>query len=242
MGWSYKAIAEEIGCHRLTVRYHCDPEYRMRIKEKRASPTYKAHRKTYYRNYYTKNKEKIQAKHKKYRTEHAEEIAHYHHIWYLANKERILAQHKQWRENHREDIQRWRKEHAERLRKYFKRYYQSRKSHYKELRAAYRLKHLSEKLARDRRREALKRGSLVADELQDIAAIYKRARFDPDVRCYICGRRIPLGHRHVDHIVPLSRGGSHTISNLAIACDECNLRKGTKTLEEFLQTKVTEQT
>ncbi len=32
----------------------------------------------------------------------------------------------------------------------------------------------------------------------------------------------------VEHIVPLSRGGEDTESNLALACRSCNLRKGTR--------------
>lgn len=37
----------------------------------------------------------------------------------------------------------------------------------------------------------------------------------------------------VDHIYPLSRGGSHTTDNLAIACRSCNASKYNKTLEEW---------
>ena len=40
---------------------------------------------------------------------------------------------------------------------------------------------------------------------------------------------------HVDHIVPLSRGGEHAISNLAIACPTCNLSKNNKLVEEWIQ-------
>jgi hypothetical protein len=37
-----------------------------------------------------------------------------------------------------------------------------------------------------------------------------------------------------DHMTPLSRGGSHTLSNVIPACLSCNCRKGTKTLLEFV--------
>jgi hypothetical protein len=36
-----------------------------------------------------------------------------------------------------------------------------------------------------------------------------------------------MGTRMIDHKTPLSRGGHHDTSNLAIACAECNLRKTT---------------
>ncbi len=50
-------------------------------------------------------------------------------------------------------------------------------------------------------------------------------------RCVYCGKEnVPL---EVEHIVPLSRGGSNRVSNLALACRPCNQAKGTQTAEEF---------
>jgi len=61
-----------------------------------------------------------------------------------------------------------------------------------------------------------------------IARVYDRAANGKRVRCYLCGKLIPKGQRHVDHIMPLAKDGPHTGSNLAIACATCNLRKGSK--------------
>lgn len=44
--------------------------------------------------------------------------------------------------------------------------------------------------------------------------------------CHICGKVCALNEIHIDHIVPLSRGGTHTVDNVAVACAPCNLRKG----------------
>ena len=50
-------------------------------------------------------------------------------------------------------------------------------------------------------------------------------------RCAYCGAKdTPL---QVEHIVPKARGGSDRVSNLALACEPCNIRKGTQTAEEF---------
>ena len=51
--------------------------------------------------------------------------------------------------------------------------------------------------------------------------------------CQYCGDKD--GPFEIDHIKPLSRGGTHRISNLAIACRICNRSKGNKTLEEWMQ-------
>jgi 5-methylcytosine-specific restriction endonuclease McrA len=50
-------------------------------------------------------------------------------------------------------------------------------------------------------------------------------------KCAYCrSKEIPL---QVEHIVPKSRGGSDRASNLTLACEPCNVRKGTQTAEEF---------
>ena len=38
---------------------------------------------------------------------------------------------------------------------------------------------------------------------------------------------------HLDHIMPISRGGSHARDNVQILCRDCNLSKYNKTMEEW---------
>ena len=49
-------------------------------------------------------------------------------------------------------------------------------------------------------------------------------------RCADCRCEVPL---EIEHKVPLARGGTHAPENITAACRPCNLRKGTKTEEEF---------
>lgn len=42
---------------------------------------------------------------------------------------------------------------------------------------------------------------------------------------------------HIDHYIPLSRGGSHTLENVRPSCEQCNLEKSNKLPEEFLKYK-----
>jgi 5-methylcytosine-specific restriction endonuclease McrA len=54
-----------------------------------------------------------------------------------------------------------------------------------------------------------------------------------DHTCAYCGGRSGDPVLEVEHIVPLKRGGSNRVSNLTIACRECNQKKGDRTAEEF---------
>lgn len=54
--------------------------------------------------------------------------------------------------------------------------------------------------------------------------------------CAICFIDTTIKY-HLDHIIPLSRGGTNWPENLQILCPTCNLRKGVKTNEEFLRSK-----
>jgi HNH endonuclease len=49
-------------------------------------------------------------------------------------------------------------------------------------------------------------------------------------RCEYCGLHqdhSPVAALHVEHIIPRKHGGSDAADNLALACIDCNLRKGT---------------
>jgi hypothetical protein len=45
----------------------------------------------------------------------------------------------------------------------------------------------------------------------------------------------------LDHIVPLSRGGSHTPDNVQLLCSRCNMRKGARLTTEELQAQLLEE-
>ena len=53
--------------------------------------------------------------------------------------------------------------------------------------------------------------------------------------CVYCKKKdVPL---QVEHIVPRSKGGSNRPSNLTVSCEPCNLKKGAKSLGDFLSGK-----
>jgi 5-methylcytosine-specific restriction endonuclease McrA len=56
-----------------------------------------------------------------------------------------------------------------------------------------------------------------------------------DRKCTYCSaENVPL---QVEHIQPKAKGGSNRISNLCLACEKCNQKKGTQDIEDFLRGK-----
>jgi 5-methylcytosine-specific restriction endonuclease McrA len=51
--------------------------------------------------------------------------------------------------------------------------------------------------------------------------------------CYYCSVSLEPEEVHIEHKLPVVRGGTNSRKNLALACSTCNLRKGTKTEPEF---------
>jgi hypothetical protein len=50
--------------------------------------------------------------------------------------------------------------------------------------------------------------------------------------CQYCVRRFSPGELTLDHVVPRSKGGASSWSNLVACCSPCNRKKADKTLEE----------
>lgn len=76
--------------------------------------------------------------------------------------------------------------------------------------------------------QARKRGAPGKHTGEDREAQYRRQHG----RCYWCGEKVGAKY-HVDHVVPLARGGTNWPSNLVIACPRCNREKGAKMPHEF---------
>lgn len=51
--------------------------------------------------------------------------------------------------------------------------------------------------------------------------------------CYLCLKFIEFKKDHLEHRIPLSRGGTNEYYNLAVACQRCNCRKHNKTEKEY---------
>lgn len=111
---------------------------------------------------------------------------------------------------------RWRTEHPERMKELIKAWYKSHPDAAKEL-------------SRRRRARELKAvGEFTETEFRALCVEHSN-------RCVYCGGlEAKVGKLVPDHMMPLSRGGSNSLDNIAPACRHCNDSKGSKTVDEFL--------
>jgi 5-methylcytosine-specific restriction endonuclease McrA len=113
---------------------------------------------------------------------------------------------------HRAASRAWAERNRERVREYHKQYC---------------VAHLAELNEKSRRRRALK--------LKRCIACFTAV--DVDARMSVFGYRCAYcdgPFEHVDHVIPLARGGLHCLANLRPACRTCNLRKSAKPMRVWL--------
>ena len=89
----------------------------------------------------------------------------------------------------------------------------------------------AKKRARDlKRRVRIKNNGnfeITSDVIKDILDV-------SNGRCNYCGQDCK-GSYHIDHIMPVSRGGGNNRENLCLSCPNCNWSKNDKTAEEFIE-------
>lgn len=61
----------------------------------------------------------------------------------------------------------------------------------------------------------------------------KLVRCTRRIACYYCKKLTRGKSAHIDHVVPLSRGGAHSPTNLCASCPPCNREKHAKLLSEW---------
>jgi len=174
----------------------------------------------YNRAYHAANREAILARKRAYRAVHREEIAAYDRVhnethraenaaymraYRKKNPGKEAAAQRAWRESNPEKIAAYNETHRDELAARQRAYHAANRERYVEHCAL---------------RRARKAGAPRVEKI-DRSYIYER---DGGI-CHICRKKAPRRGFHLDHLVPLSKGGAHTHDNLAVAHANCNLRR-----------------
>lgn len=141
-------------------------------------------------------------------------------------------------EKQRENAKRWREENPERAREYQRSYDQKRRDkrrEYDRTRREIRFEQTRAWRTPGRTRDmAHRRRAVLLDAPQgDPEETLEYAKVLLNDPCVYCGAPTEA----VDHIQPLTRGGSHAWDNLTASCKSCNSRKHNKDLLTFLLTR-----
>lgn len=164
------------------------------------------------KNYRLQNKNKISERYKKYYKENFFILKEKKKIYNKNNESKIRLSSLMYRIRNKENIGRYRAKNSEYMASYS---------------YAYRRSEIGKDAARRsyHKRRALKistaDGSITKQSLLEL-------RNAQNYKCYHCGVDLDFSKRnavHLDHYMPLSKGGSHTIENVVWSCADCNIKK-----------------
>ena len=155
-----------------------------------------------------------------------------HHRRYMRDRHYTRPPTQKQIENRRKRSTQWAKENPERVSENIKKWNKANPGRGAERTARWKKRNpdkaTESSRASSRNRRAAKRKSEGHHTAADIARIMEQQRG----RCAYCPRSIRKS-RHVDHIKPLSKGGSNWPRNIQLTCGPCNLKKNAKDPIEF---------
>lgn len=169
-----------------------------------------------------------------YRAGRRQDLAKQSRDYYASNREKALDQAKAYRKLNWEKLYTARKikqnENREEYLETKRISYEKNKHKYRDRMRAYSRSHPNPTTTA-RRRAALKKaiGNFTKKQWLDKLAYWGN-------KCYLC--RESSDKLEADHRIPVAKGGSNWISNIAPACLKCNRAKGVKTEKEFRLTQL----
>ncbi len=172
---------------------------------------------------YWRDRAKIKERVRLYRETHRVQVLDGKKRYYQENKERLRGHTREYYKKHREKCN-------QRQTEYRKNNPQRRRTQERLWALANPEKYRAGNRLKAHRRRGLEQGAEGSFTAQDIITVRESQRG----RCFYCG--VVLGDDyHIDHFVPLSMGGNNNPSNLRLSCPKCNLIKGAKNPQEFIQ-------
>jgi 5-methylcytosine-specific restriction endonuclease McrA len=138
-------------------------------------------------------------------------------IWQKTNKERVLENS---RKQYHKDIEKSRKNRAARVRKWYAAHPEKGRTAAANWKKANRGRATAYENARRARKKQAGIYLILPKEIERILSS----------NCKHCGTRDNIS---IDHIIPLARGGRHSVGNLQPLCINCNSSKNDRTMMEW---------
>lgn len=172
-------------------------------------------------------------------------------IWQAANADRVREYSRAYRDAHRAEGRKATNEHRarnlERIRAERRAKYAANPDFFREDSKRRHHENIEKNRERCRRwnkqnpekaqaRTAVRRSRNLGAEGRYSAEDVSRIRVSQNDKCACCRARLG-GRGHVDHIIPLARGGSNWPSNIQLLCAHCNLSKHDKDPVEFMRSQ-----
>lgn len=147
-----------------------------------------------------------------------------------ARREEARVRSAQWRANNkaREKIMTaaYREANRDVLRARYRALYEKNREARKALAAAYKLANRDKYRVYHRNRKARSKGKLSPDIVSVLTA-------KQGGKCRYCPALFAESGHHLDHVMPLARGGLNVDANMQLLCPRCNLKKGARHPDEF---------
>ena len=157
-----------------------------------------------------------------------------HKEWLSNNKDRTQKKSKEWKSKNRdrvnEDKRKWWHKNKDNIAARRRKIYQSQKEIMVERTNRWTRENPEKARKNKALHEARKRGAEGKYSVSDIRKLLKHQ----NGLCVYCGKNITDCYT-VDHIHPLSRGGSNWPDNIQLLCSSCNCSKNNKTHEEYMK-------
>jgi 5-methylcytosine-specific restriction endonuclease McrA len=150
----------------------------------------------------------------------------YKALWAKQNPEKMKASQKKYNKTQKAK-ERWRRygeKHREERNAYSREYHKNHRKHYNEVHRKWVGKNKDKARHIDRKQHARRKQAIGSHTLEEWNEIKKAQNY----RCAKCGKKKKLT---IDHIIPLSKGGTHYRDNIQALCKSCNCKKSNKMLE-----------
>lgn len=152
--------------------------------------------------------------------------------YYKQNKEKIDNKSTKWQKNNPElrrlYVSNWKARNPEKVKQSKQKWQAENKEKIAGQKNAWRLLNMEKGrlYASNRRARKLNAGVFLLSD-KELKKLYS-------LPCVYCGNKC----EQIDHVIPLAKGGRHSIGNLAPSCRSCNQSKGSKFITEWKLSRV----